>query len=461
VTVAASCVVALALAAGARTLHAQATSVVPDADGSEARPYRTLTRALAAAQDGDRIVLATGLYTERVVVDRAVTIAGARLAVLVSPDATGIVVEARVPLRMEGLSVQGGEVGVRALRPLWLQDVAFSAQRRAAVQVHETRADVHRGVWSALFDRPELAGLESMGGDVAVTGTRFEGPFASALLARGGSLEAVGVEVEGAVTGLSCFAGCRATVRASVVAQGRGTGLLVDAARLTVQDTLVSRWDHCLEARNGADLTVSDSATAFCEEAGVSVRRSRLRMRGHVHAGQATAAAIGIIEGEATIDEGVIFNPGATGIAFHRSRGEVSGTVIRGARSETEGDAVFAEKVEGLVLRGLFLEASARTALTLQGGRARAIGVEVRTSVEAAFLVEKDGALELEAPAVLRSAGPALLARSGGRIHTRFGHFSDLRAGVAWADCAGAPAIILEKTTSPRPVAEATCVELR
>jgi hypothetical protein len=280
-------------------------------------------------------------------------------------------------------------------------------------------------------------------------------------MARGGSALLDEVTIEGAVNGVRCVEGCRAQVQRSVVAQGRGAGLSVEGGRLAVHDSLVSRWERCLEARDGAELSVVESATAFCDLAGISVRRSRLVLRGHVHAGQATAAAVGIIESEAEISEGVFFNPGATGLAFHQARGEVTGTLVRGARSEGEGDAVHAERAQGLVLRGLFLEASARTAITVRGGRVRAVGVEVRSCVEAGFLAEQGGALELEAPAVQRSLGPALLARDEGTLHSRFGRFTDLRREVAWGDCGTQPSIVLERTFAPAPVPEATCVEVR
>jgi hypothetical protein len=337
-----------------------------------------------------------------------------------------------------------------------------SAQRRAAVHVGAgARAEIDGGVFSALFGRADLVGLDSQGGEVVVRGARFEGPFRYAIRGQGGTLEVREVAVETPVDGIACLAGCRGRVRGAQVAQGRGIGILADASTLSVEDTLVSRFSHGIEGRNGAVLAVVDCATAFCDESAVVAHRARLRLRHHVHVGPAGLAAVGLIDSDSLVEEGVVVQPGATGIAFHRGRGEVAGTVVRGARGPDGGDALFSEDAEDLVLRAPFLEASANTGMTVRGGRVRGLGLEVSGAAVSGVLAEKGAVVELEAPAVRQGDGAGLTAREGARIKASFGRFTELVAGPAFASCDGGVAIELSRTLAPKKPRPMPCVEVR
>ncbi|MBI5543657.1 MAG: hypothetical protein HY901_07220 [Deltaproteobacteria bacterium] len=449
-------------AAQQRLIVADPTSVVPAPDGSRARPFRTVGAALAAARDGDIIVLEPGLYTERLVIERAVTVVGKRgHSVLVSPDSTGTVVELRAPAILEGLSVQGGEIGVRVLAGRsGLRELGFSAQRRAAVLVEEgATAEVQGGQFAASFDRRGLVGLDGSKAGLEVRDARFEGPFEFAVRARGGSMEVTGGTIEGAVSGIACTEGCRGRVRGAVVAQGRRTGILVQGASLELRDVLVSRWESGIEARDEAQLRVEDSATAFCVQAAITVVRSQIELRHHVHVGPAVLAAIALIDSAATIEDGVVLDPGATGIAFHRAQGEVTGTLVRGARGQTEGDALFAELCEGLVLRHLFLEESSGTGLTMQGGQGRGVGLEIAEAQAGGVIAQVGARLALEGITVWSSDGTGLTAREGAIIEARFGRFGEVVAGPSFADCASGAKVQLRQTMAPARVVTVPCVE--
>ena len=274
-------------------------------------------------------------------------------------------------------------------------------------------------------------------------------------------LQVADVAVETPIDGIACRAGCRGRVRGAQVAQGRGIGILADASTLLVEDTLVSRFVHGIEGRNGAVLDVSDCATAFCEESAVVAKRARLRLRHHVHVGPASLAAVGLIDSDSSVEEGVIAMPGATGIAFHRGRGQVVGTVVRGARGPDEGDALWAENTEDLVLRAPFLEASANTGMTVQGGRVRGLGVEVSGATVSGVIAASHAAVELEGPAVRLSDGAGLAAREGARIKASFGRFEELVAGPAFSSCTDGAAIELSRTMAPRQPKPMPCVEVR
>lgn len=86
---------------GARLIHVRAGAPDAGADGTTARPYPTLTRALAAAGPGEWVLVAAGEYEESLTFDRDVHLAG--------------VCAARVGVRNTVLEVTAGNVEVRGI----------------------------------------------------------------------------------------------------------------------------------------------------------------------------------------------------------------------------------------------------------------------------------------------------------------------------------------------------------
>lgn len=422
----------VAVATGA-VLVVSPTSVLPDPDGSAARPFRSIDDAVRAASPGDVVALAPGLFTQRVTVERPVTIRGPKAAVLVSPDATGIVVDVRAKATLEGFSVQGGAIGVRASAPIVLTAVDFSAQRRAAVQATGVDVEIRGGRMSALFDRPELTGVEVEGGRLQVRGARLDGPFRWAISATGAAMVASEIEVEGAVGGVRCVSGCRGAVLGAVLAQGRSQAILASAADLQVRESLVSRWEEGIVARDHATLTVAETAVAFCGEAGVTIRDSKALLRRTLHVGPASLASVAAIDSDLRVEGGLWQDPGATGIAVHRGKATIDGVVIRGARSEKEGDAVFAEKPEPLVLRDSFLEASSGRGLAVEGGAARLVGIDVVGCSGAGIGLARTAA-DLVGATVQGCDGVGLSATEGAKVRLSSCRFSASVLGPAAAD---------------------------
>ncbi|HEY3449672.1 MAG TPA: hypothetical protein VGK67_25180 [Myxococcales bacterium] len=415
----------LLLASGANPpLFVDSHSVVPDPDGSRARPFRTIAAALQAASEGDTIDLGTGLVTERVVVAKRVTLRGGKAAVIASPDATGTVVDLQAPATLEHLAIQGGEIGVRARNGARLSEVDCSGQRRAAVLVSGSVA-IRGGRLSGLFDRPDLVGIEAEAGSaLEVIRTRLEGPFRWAIRGRQAAMALSEVEVEGSVGGVSFEDGSRGSLVGSVLAQGREAALQAKASTVEVKDVLVSRWERGLDALDGSAVTVEDGAVGFCNEAGLTAQGgSRLTVRNLVYVGPARLAAIASIGSQLRVSEGLVQDPGATGVALHGGRGEVTGTVIRGARSETEGDALYAEAAD-LDVRGVFAEASSGNGLTVVGGKVRVLGLEVYRSQGAGIRAESAARVQAEGVQVQESTTGVSVV-GGSQVRLAFGRFVD------------------------------------
>lgn len=397
-------------------------SVVPDADGSRAKPFRTIGAALQAARDGDTVDLGIGLYTERVVVAKKVTLRGGKAAVIASPDATGTVVELEVPASLEHLAVQGGEVGVRAADGSRLSEVDCSAQRRAGVLASGS-VEVRGGKLSALFDRKELTGIEvEPGGSLAVVRTRFDGPFRWAVLGRQSRVVLREIDVEGAVGGAVFLEGSRGSIVGAVLGQGRETAIVAKASKLEVRDSVLSRWERGIDAFEGAEVAVEDCAAGFFHEAGLTAQGgSELTVRNLLYVGPASLAAIASIGSSLRVEGGVLFQPGATGVAVHGGRGEIAGTLIRGARSDSEGDAVYLESAD-VEVRQVTAEECSGNGLTVVGGKAAVFGLEAFRVQGAGIRVENAAMVRLEGAEVLES-GTGLSVVGGGEVAARFDRF--------------------------------------
>ncbi|HCF56591.1 MAG TPA: hypothetical protein DFS52_01170, partial [Myxococcales bacterium] len=129
-------------AAGPRTLVVQASAAAADADGSEERPFATIGAALAGARDGDTLAVRPGTYRETLSIEREVTLRGTRAAVVAPADGAQVAIDARARSTIEGLSVRGAAVGLRAAAPCTLRGVGFSGQGRRAVAIEGTRAEL-------------------------------------------------------------------------------------------------------------------------------------------------------------------------------------------------------------------------------------------------------------------------------------------------------------------------------
>lgn len=103
-----------------RILRVRAGATDDGADGSEARPYGRLARALDAVGEGGVVLIADGTYRENIVVQRPVTLLGHCAANVVIDGPTGAaegVVFARgaaASLDLRDVTIRGAAIGLRA-----------------------------------------------------------------------------------------------------------------------------------------------------------------------------------------------------------------------------------------------------------------------------------------------------------------------------------------------------------
>ncbi len=428
-------------AAGPRTLVVQASAAAADADGSEERPFATIGAALAGARDGDTLAVRPGTYRETLSIEREVTLRGTRAAVVAPADGAQVAIDARARSTIEGLSVRGAAVGLRAAAPCTLRGVGFSGQGRRAVAIEGTRAELSGCSLSTEGGSRDLVGLEVTGGGEARVGdSRIEGPFRFGIRALGGALTVDGGAIEGAVVGVACVAGCQSRVRASYFSAGRGAGLVAgEGARLEVRDTLVSHFEQCLVANKGSQLVAEEVITAFCQVSGIASVSARLEARHHLHLTPASGAGIEILGGEALVEESLVVDPGATGVAVRAAQATIRGTLVRGARPDRDGsfgDGIFALWPEQLRLEAPLLEGNGGAGLTVHGGhKVEALGLEAHGNGLSGLIAQAKGEVRLIAPHVSGSAAAGLVAIEGSRVRALNANLRGNAAGPALARC--------------------------
>ncbi len=103
---------------GAGNVYVDASYAGGDGDGSKAKPVTTVAAAMALVQDGGRVAIAAGEYTEPVVVDKAIELVG-RCPSMVTidgndgdPQVPTVVLVVTGPSTLRGLRLSGDGVGV-------------------------------------------------------------------------------------------------------------------------------------------------------------------------------------------------------------------------------------------------------------------------------------------------------------------------------------------------------------
>lgn len=246
------------VAAGATVRYVTATGA-DDGDGTLARPYATVRRALEGAPAGAWIVLGEGTFAASIVADRSINIAG--------------VCAERVRLTGDNTSPV---VSASAMATVLLRGVTLTGRDERGVIVASGGAAVR--MEDSVIDGGVGYGLYASGASTSVTVVRSA---LRAMRARADGLR--GRSVHGG-------AGSRVVVESSHVGDGSNVGIAVEGrgATGTVTDTVVERiraapaqqQGFAVSGDEGATLTVERSALRDIRGIAVYTRGGTVTVRG-------------------------------------------------------------------------------------------------------------------------------------------------------------------------------------
>lgn len=338
-------------------------------DGSEERPFPSLALALQAAPAGALLRVGEGVWRERLLIVRPVVLMGRGPGVtrLLAPDPTGAVITVRGErVELRGLSVEGGEIGVRLdggaghrLEDVSLRDSRVSGLLSTGAGVVLSSVEV------------SLAGGGKSGRGIDVDGGSLE---ARRLVLRGAgrrgivlhAAHAILEDVDARGAGLSAIQatdGADVRVVRGVYEGQSGAAIYAGAARLSVEGAQIRHDDYAIIGYRGAEVSVIGGQLTDYRVAGIALVKAHGSIAGATIGHGGSEAAISILHSDGAapvlLTDNRIQDPGTMGIHITEANVEARGNTITGARLDRQkdlGDAFFAMEstltLERNVMRG-------------------------------------------------------------------------------------------------------------
>ncbi len=152
---------ALAVVVGAGLASAVACSSATAAELVAGTPHGTLAQTVAAAHDGDTVIVPAGVLHEHVIVDKSVRIVG-RPGAVIDGDDTGTVVRIEAPgVELRGLTVRNSGTTYNT------EDAGIRIQKAADVRIVDTRVeDTLFGIFIVQGDRCSIESSTIRGKDL-------------------------------------------------------------------------------------------------------------------------------------------------------------------------------------------------------------------------------------------------------------------------------------------------------
>jgi nitrous oxidase accessory protein NosD len=316
-------------------------------DGSAARPYSTIAEALRAAPSGSLIRVAEGEYTEELVIDRAVVLAGAgpgKTRVVAPSGQRGPVVRiqggARVELRdvtieqaAGGVSVVAGALRLESVALRELAEFAIAARDAEVSLVDAEVAGVGAGVRGVAI-RIDGGSLEMRRSVLRRSGRR-------AIEVRRGRALLDGIEVsDSALAAVQALDGAEVAIDGGRFERIGGSALYAGAAKLVVRRASVSHAEYGAVGFRGAELELRDSEFSDTRVASVGLVRARGVLDHCVLVRGGSDAAVAITEAPGTVRlvANRIAQPGPLGVHVTHASVVATDNSIAGASLDREGD---------------------------------------------------------------------------------------------------------------------------
>ena len=341
------------------------------ADGSEARPFRTLGAALRAAPPGALLEVGEGIWRERISISRPVVLMGrgaGRTRIIPPPDDAGaaVSIEASDAVQIHGISVEGAQICVRIsggsrhqLENVELRDCGETGlfARDAAVVLAATRI-------SEIGQGRSGCGVELEGGSLEARGVSLLHAGRRGFLLHGARAFLSGVEVrESGLSALQALDGAEVRIVGGIFERNAGAALYAGGAKLSVEGARIGGDDFAVIGNRAAEVVVLGGELTDYHTAGVAMVNSEGSVQKAFIAHGGTEGAISITRSGRTspvlLVDNRIQDPGPMGVHVTESSVTARGNSITGARLDNEkdmGDALYALDselvIEGNVLRG-------------------------------------------------------------------------------------------------------------
>ena len=399
-------------------------------DGTPRRAFKRLNDALAP---NAVIHLRSGLYPGPWVLPPGSALVGHGEVVLYA-EGEGTVVTAS-SASLEGLWVQGGFIGLRAIGPVSVRRVHFSGSRRVALEasgILTLEDSLLEGTVS------QTVGVQLTRGARARLGrVRFLGAFARAVDAQGAQLDGEDLQSEGPAQALH-LENSRSQVRRLTAAGGSGPGIFVAEGALTLTDATVNGHEFGLQARKAA-LTLVRFTSRRVQLASIATVQCTGTFSDIQTEQSGTYGALQLLESDLKVKGVKVQHARAIGILVRLGKVKLEDVTVdhiraEGGSSESGGDGLELRdaevEVDNLIIRdaagiGIFATAGARVEVnrfSCERCRVGAVVCELGSTVSLKSMISKGG----EGPAI------AVLDRASVKLED-----ADITAVQVpiWAEC--------------------------
>lgn len=385
----------------------------PGGDGSSARPLKALPQPVPP---GALVHLRSGLYPGPFVLGDGARLEGLGEVVLTGEAGQTVLTAAEASL--DGVSVQGGAIGLEAGPGVVVTRASFSGQRKQAVVVHgqlslsEARFEGSvEGIDGVVVDR---------GASLQLANARFTGGFRRAVMTEGGTLELQSVSAEGARTlvhaleATSRLAGLRSTL-------GSGPALFFAAGTVTMEDAEVSGHEYAVQLARGADARVGHLRAHGALQACVAASASTLRLSASSLAGCGPGGGLSLVRSQTSLTDVEITSARELGVFV--SNGRLSLMGLRVAKvtgsGESLGDALHVRdeaQVSSLGGAIVFSDLEGSGLFVSSFAQVRLHGLTIERARSSALFVEREARVSIGALLVRGGGGPAVVVPSAASV---------------------------------------------
>ncbi len=405
-------------------------------EGTAARPYRTLERALSKLPArGGRVFVAKGLYRGPFRIPADVEIQGTSPAVLFV-EGNETVVSSKGPLLLTNVSIQGGAIGLETSGRVTLDGVHLSGQRQVAVRVASGELNVSRCRFSAsIADVLGIAAAPST--RVLISESSFEGPFRRAIELRSkGTLQVRDVEWQGSNIGIHQTGG-KSLIRQARFISGTGPAVTVGKGELHSEGMVVFGHEYGLLANEGAVVSLHDFISVRAERAAIALVQARGELDGIQTVDSGSFGAIQLVSSDATIRHFWLHRAIDYAIQARNSRLDASNGVITEVRDVggSEGDGIHLRKSIGTVQSVVVRSAQGAGVFVAEGSSIALRDLQL-LHCRGAGVVSDTLARVLASSLVVRSSeGAAIVALDHSRVVVEALTSERNEQGPVWAEC--------------------------
>lgn len=427
----------------------------PGGDGTSTRPLKVVPQLVSA---GWVVHLRSGLYPGPVVLGDGARLEGLGEVVLTGEAGQTVVTAANATL--EGLSVQGGAIGLEAGPGVVVRRAHFSGQRKQAVVVHgsltmsQTRLEASvEGIEGVAVDR---------GASLELDDVKFTGGFRRAVQTEGGTLRLRTVSGEGpktlvhAIDATSHLENLRSVL-------GSGPALFFAGGRLQLAGAELIGHEYSVLLARGVDATLSNVKARGALEGCLSAIASKLSLSASSFTGCGPIGALTLQESQAQVTDVEITSSRELGIFAKKGTlglRDVRVSQISADEAGSLGDALHVR--DGAAVSSLgsltFSDLGGSGLFASSFSEVRLAAISVERARSSALFVERGATVSIRAALVRGGGGPSVVVPDKASVELESLSVSGGNEMPVYAECRAGATVVLGRLESTVQQLPSLCV---